>query len=70
MPDFDIFGQELKKTLFAVLEISTLKFVYFQNFTENRKSLNLTPKMPSLGILVLKFEYNIVIVEIPFFKFL
>ena len=103
MPDLDIFGQELKKTLLpylksgnstkihkfgtknawfgffwarikkhpiAIFEISTLRFVYLHNFTKNRKCLNLRPKMPSLGILGLEFEYNIVIFEITFLKFL
>ena len=50
MPFLDIFGQEFLKPI-VIFEISTLKFVYLQNFTEKQKCLNLGPKTPDLGIL-------------------
>ena len=58
----------LKKTN-VIFEISTLKFVYLQNFMKKQKCLNFGPKMPDLGILGLEFENNIVIFEISTLKF-
>ena len=67
---FGYFWARIKKNPIAIFEISTLRFAYLHNFTKNRKCLNLRPKMPSLGILELEFEYNIVIFEITLLKFL
>ena len=50
IPYLDIFGQEFLKN-YVIFEISTLKFVYLQNFTEKQKCQNLGPKTPDLGIL-------------------
>ena len=56
-------GKIFRKTI-VIFEISTLKFVYLQNFTKKQKCLNLGSKMPDLGILGLEFENNTVIFEI------
>ena len=53
----------LKKTI-VIFEISSLKFVYLQNFTEKKKCLNLGPKIPKLRIFELDFENSVVIFEI------
>ena len=53
----------------VIFEISTLKFVYLQDFMETRKYLNLGPKIPDLGIFGLEFSKTIVIFEISTFKF-
>ena len=42
----------------VIFEISTLKFVYLQNFTEKQKCLNLGPKMPDLRIFGLEIEMS------------
>ena len=68
MPYLGIFGQEFKKTI-VIFEISILKFVYLQNFTEKLKCLNVGPKMPDLCIFELEFENNIVIFEICTLEF-
>ena len=54
MPYFGIFGLEFEKTV-VIFEISTLKFVYLQNFAEKQKFLNLSQKVPYLGIIGLEF---------------
>ena len=54
MPYLGIFGQEVKKPL-VLIEISTLKFIYLQNFTKKEKCLNLASKMSYLGIIELEF---------------
>ena len=56
-------GKAFKKVT-VIFEISTLKFVYLQNFTEKQKCLNSRPKVPDLGIFLVEFENNIVIFEI------
>ena len=61
-------GKIFRKTT-VLFEISTLKFVYLQNFTKKQKFLNLGPKMSDLGILGLEFENNIVIFEISTLEF-
>ena len=61
-------GKNFKKTIVR-FEISTLKFVYLQNFTKKQKCLNLGPKMPDLCIFGLEFENNIVIFEISTLEF-
>ena len=58
-----IFGQEFQKTI-VIFEISTLKFVYPQNYTKKQECLNLGPKTLNLGIFGLAFENNIVKFEI------
>ena len=63
-----ILGKNFKNTV-VIFEISTLKFVYLQNFTKKQKCLNFGPKMPDLGILGLEFENNIVIFEISTLEF-
>ena len=52
-------GTVFRKTI-VIFEISTLKFVYLQNFPKKQKCLNLGPKMPDLGIFGLEFENNTV----------
>ena len=42
-------GTVFRKTI-VIFEISTLKFVYLQNFTKKQKCLISGPKMPDLGI--------------------
>ena len=42
-------GHNFKKTI-VIFEISTLKFVYMQNFTKKQKCLNLGSKMFELDI--------------------
>ena len=66
MPYLGIFRLEFKKTI-VIFEISTLKFVYLQNFMEKQKCLNFGPKVPDLGILGLEFKKTIVIFEISTF---
>ena len=61
-------GKDLKKTIVR-FEISTLKFVYLQNFTKKEKCLNLGPKMSDLCIFELEFENNIVILEVSTLEF-
>ena len=65
MPFFGIFDQECLIGVFlgknfensiVMFEITTLKFVYLQNFTEKQKCLNLEPKMPDFGSFGLEFE--------------
>ena len=61
-------GKDFKKTIVR-FEISTLKFVYLQNFTKKEKCLNLGPKMSDLCIFELEFENNIVILEVSTLEF-
>ena len=61
-------GKNFRKTIVR-FEISTLKFVYLQNFPKKQKCLNLGPKTPDLGNFGLKFENNIVMFEIGTLKF-
>ena len=68
MPYLGVFGLEFKKTI-VIFDISTLKFVYLQNFTKKQKCLNSGPKMPDLCIFGLKFESNIAIFEISTLEF-
>ena len=51
------FNKNYKKAI-AVLEISTLKFVCFQNLTKKQECFNFGPKMPDLDILGLELENN------------
>ena len=62
-------GKNFKNTI-VIFEISTLKLVCLQNFTEKQKCLNLWPKKCGLGIFGLKFENNIVIFEISTLEFI
>ena len=62
------FWARILKTI-VIFEISTFKFVYFQNFTKKQKWLILGPQMPDSCIVRLKFESNIVIFEISTLKF-
>ena len=48
-------GKNFEKTI-VIFEISTLKFVYLQSFTEKQKCLNLGPKMSDLGIFGLDLK--------------
>ena len=61
-------GKDFKRTIVR-FEISTLKFVYLQNFTKKEKCLNLGPKMSDLCIFELEFENNIVILEVSTLEF-
>ena len=54
VPYLGIFGLEFYKT-FVIFEISTLKFVYLENFAKKQKFLNLGTKVPYLGIFQLEF---------------
>ena len=49
MPDLCIFGLGFENNI-VIIQISTLKFVYLQNFTEKQKCLNFELKMLYLGI--------------------
>ena len=62
-------GKNFKNAI-VIFEISTLKLVCLQNFTEKQKCLNLWPKKCGLGIFGLKFENNIVIFEISTLEFI
>ena len=66
---FGYIWARIKKKTIVIFEISTLKFVYLQNFTKKQKSLNLGPKMPDLWIFGLGFENNIAIFEISTLEF-
>ena len=78
MPCLGIFGQKgviliflgknFKRSI-VIFEISTLKFLYLQNFMKKQKYLNLGPKLHNLGIFGLDFENNIVIFEISTLEF-
>ena len=71
-------GKIFRKTI-VIFQISTLKFVYFQNFRNRQKHLHLGPKMPYLGIfdqrcliwvfLGKNFKNAIVIFQISTLKF-
>ena len=54
IPYLGIFGLEFLKAV-VIFEISTLKFVKFQNFPKKQKCLNLGPRMPYLGIFGVEF---------------
>ena len=62
----DILGLQFEIDI-IIFEISTLKFVLFQNFAF-RKSLNVGPKMLDLGIFGLQVENNIFIFKISTLK--
>ena len=51
---FGYFGLEYENNI-AIFGISTLKFVWSQNFSKKQKFLNLRPKMPYLGIFDKKY---------------
>ena len=61
-------GKNFEKA-YVIFEISTLKFVYLQNFTKKHKCLNVGPKMPDLDIFRLEIENNVVIFEISTLEF-
>ena len=63
------FRVEFWKTI-VVFEISTLKFVYLQNFVKKQKCLNLGPKMSYLGIFGIEFWKTFVRFEIGALKFI
>ena len=52
---FGFFWARIKKNIVRC-KISTIKFVYFQNFMRKQKCLNLEPKMPDLCTFGLEFE--------------
>ena len=54
MPALSILGLEFENNI-VIFEISTLKFVQWQNFAGKQKYLNLEPKMPYLGNFGLEF---------------
>ena len=72
MPYLGILGQELKKKkkIIVKFEISTLQFVYLQNFAKKQICLNLVPKMPYLGIFGLEFLKTILIFQTSILKFI
>ena len=61
MPKFEtkyaLFGYFWARSLktIVVFEISTLIFIYLQNFVKKQKSLNLGPKVLYLGIFGVEF---------------
>ena len=63
-----IFRVEFQKT-FVIFEISTLEFVYLQNFAKNQKCLNLGPKIPYMGIFGIDIQKLIFIYEISTLEF-
>ena len=64
-----VFGLEFKKKTYVIFQISTLKFVYLQNFTKKQNCLNLGTKMSNFCILGLEFENKIVTFEISNLEF-
>ena len=52
-----IFGLEFKSDV-VIFEISSLDFVWLQNFVKKLKCLDLGPKMPYLDILGIKSSKN------------
>ena len=66
---FGYFRTRIIKETVVKFKISTLKFVYLQNFRKKQKCLNLLPEMPGFGIFLLEFEDNIVIPEISTLEF-
>ena len=67
MPYLGIF--ENFKNAIVIFEISILKCFYFQNLKKQQKGPNLEPKGLDLGIFVLEFENNIVVIEINTLRF-
>ena len=62
-----VFGLELQKTI-VILEISALKFIYFQNFGNKKKCLHYE-KVPYLVKFQLELSKFIFIFEIRSLKF-
>ena len=69
MPYLSTCGLEFENDI-VIFEISTLEFVYLQNFAKKQKHLNLESKMRYLGIFGLGFYKTIVIFEISSFEFI
>ena len=61
-------GKTFRKTIY-IFEISTLKFVYLQNFAKKQKCPNFGRKMLDLGIFRLELESNIITFEISTLEF-
>ena len=51
---FGYFWARILKTI-AIFQITTLKYVYFQNFAKKQKCLSVVPKVLYLGIFGLEF---------------
>ena len=68
MPYLSIFGLKLENDI-VIFEISTLEFVYLQNFAKKQKHVNFRSKMPYLGIFGLEFQKTIVIYQINSLEF-
>ena len=49
------FWARILKLTIVIFEVSTIEFVYLQNFTDKQKCQNLGPKMPYLGVFGLEF---------------
>ena len=67
MPDLGIFGLELENNV-VISEISTLEYVYLQNFTKKQKCLNLGKKFLIWIFLGQNFKNTIAIFEISTLK--
>ena len=61
-------GKTFRKAIY-IFEISTLKFVYLQNFAKKQKCPNFGRKMLDLGIFRLELESNIITFEISTLEF-
>ena len=68
MHDLGTYGLEVEN-YFVIFEISTLEFVYLQNFMKNQKHLNLRCLMLYLGIFGIGFQNKFVIFEINSLEF-
>ena len=63
-----ILGLEFENNI-VIFEISTLEFVYLQNFVRKRKCLNLGQKKPYFGTFGQEFQNFFVIFEIRTLEF-
>ena len=68
IPYLGTFGLEFSKTI-VIFEISTLKYIYLQSFTEKQECLNLGAEMLDLAIFGTEFQINFVIFEINTLEF-
>ena len=58
-----LFGLGIENTI-VTIKISVLKFAEMHDFVQQKKCLNLGPKIPYLGIFGMEFEKGFVIFEI------
>ena len=67
-PDINVFEPEFQNT-FVMFDISTLKFLELQKFTNKQKCLKLGPKTPVISVFGPEFQNTIVIFESSTLKF-